>query len=108
MFNLFDKKLNTQDALLLTLKVALICYVEEKENGGIPLAPHKITSHVKDISNIKIPEKQIELIGFWVSKFLYEKIFITSLAKRAHLGPLGTLSASDEKQIEKIIPEAFN
>lgn len=107
MFNLFKKKISTQDALLISIKSALICYVEEKESNGLPSTPSRIEYHVRSSSNLNLSQSETDLIAFWASRFLYEKNFIEKLALRALKGPLGTFSKEDELIIEKIIPEAY-
>ena len=107
MFGIFKKSMHTQDALLISIKVALICFVEEKENNGSITTPNQMRHHVIDIAKQELKESDIELIGFWASKILYEKNFIKELAARALQGPLGTFNAKDEEKIKQIVPEAF-
>ncbi len=108
MFGIFNKSINTQEALLLSIRTALICYVEEKENGGRVTTTSEIDAHVTALAKQPLKKSDVDLISFWAGRFLYEKFFIKDLAARALQGPLGTFSKSDESKIEKIIPEAFN
>ena len=107
MFNLFKKKISTQDALLISIKSALFCYIEEKVSNGLPSTPSRIEQEVKSTSTIILSQSDTDLITFWASRFLYEKTFIEKLALRALKGPLEMFSREDELIIEKIIPEAY-
>ena len=73
----------------------------KKASGGIQDLLKQING------GIELKESDIELIGFWASKILYEKNFIKELAARALQGPLGTFNAKDEEKIKQIVPEAF-
>ena len=106
MFGLFKKKAREGSFIIVAVKAALILRATEIQNGGLYSTPEAIKLAVHSIAN----EMNVELVGHLgkatqscVMALLMDQKFIDSLVRRAENGPLGTLTAQDEIEIDRIV-----
>ncbi len=110
MFGMFKKKAPTGSFILVAVKAALILRATEHENGGVYTPPEMIIPTAQAIAkemNYELTGNLLKLTESCVMAFLMDQKFIDDLIKRAHQGPLGTLTQKDEAEIDRITKHIF-
>ena len=110
MFGLFKKKLSTQDLLLISIKSAVMCKESERQNGGLMTEPAIIESVLQAVASDDsrtLSPTELSVGTSWAMSLLLEGSFVSRLHVRAKRGPIGTFTEQDERDIKRILPQAF-
>jgi len=106
MFGLFKKKAREGSFIIVAVKAALILRATEIQNGGLYSTPEAIKLAVRSIANqmnATLSGNLDQVTQTCVMALLMDQKFIDSLVRRAENGPLGTLTAQDEIEIDRIV-----
>ncbi len=110
MFGLFKKKAPSGSFIIVAIQTAVTLRKAEQKNGGQYTPPELIIPTAKSIArnmNYDLSGDLIKITESCVMEFLMDQKFVDDLIRRSQFGPIGALTANDEKEIDRITKHLF-